>query len=373
MKMLVVMHSSNVVYGAGRSLLTWLDKSLIDYDLLIRKDIQGTVIDPLKVNQLNNKPGKVIYEWLPFDFCFPGKNEMSYKGKIYLTFNNILAKSLHKKINRIFDDYSIIYLNSMVLWPLITKKHTIYCHIREVFDGNHRKFQKVFAALGQATGNIYIDNATYLPFKDLDNRKLILNNPFNMEKVHSINPIEIAEKLNIPKDKVIFSVFGKVLETKGVEFIIDAFVASDIDAILIIAGDDHSRYAQHCKKKVIYSRKIRWIGEWKKIEELYAITDYIVRGERIGCIGRTVFEGLFSGTGVIIPGEAEMIFNNIEDDLLGVAEKIHCYTPRNEIDLKKIFIALKNTKISQRQFRSNVNLYVERIFEFFQGGEIEKA
>lgn len=367
MKMLVVMHSSNVVYGAGRSLFTWLDKSLIDYDLLVRKDIRGTAIDPLKVNQLNNKPGKVIYEWLPFDFCFPGKDEMSLKGKVYLTVNNFLAKSFTPKINKIFDDYSLIYLNSIVLWPLITGKYTIFCHVREVFDGNNRKFQNVCAALKQTKGNIYIDNATYLPFKDIDNRKLILNNPFNMENVKNINPTNIYQKIKIPNDKVVFSVFGKVLEAKGVGFIIDAFVASNIDAILIIAGDDHSKYAQHYKKKANNFKNIKWVGEWAKIEELYAITDYIVRGEKIGCIGRTIFEGLYSGTGVIIPGKAEIIFSNIEDDLLGVSEKIYCYTPRDESDLKRLFIALENAKISQRQSRSNVNLYVKKMFEFFQG------
>lgn len=306
----------------------------------------------------------IFCEWIPFSRCYLGKNGASVKGVLYQKFNNIMFYLNRNKIKKIIKEYDKIYLNSLVLWQLIRNEKSFYIHIREIFEGSTQLYEKISRNLEKTQGQIFIDYSTYEKFKNNKGNKIILNNPFNMKKLKYISVDMALKKIGLEKNKPIFSVIGMIYETKGVKFIIESFLETKVEAYLLIVGEIKGTYAKECVKLAKSNCNIIFLGELKGIEEIYAISDFIIRGEPCFCIGRTIYEGLYSGCDVIVPGKQEDIQHY--KDIFDIRENIHFYEARNKEALIEQITQLKNKVKTERHFKSNIESYTKKIKKFME-------
>ncbi|MCI8782147.1 MAG: glycosyltransferase family 4 protein [Dorea sp.] len=362
-KLLVIMHSNNLVYGAGKSLLYWINEANVSFDLVYPKSLIGKNDKDIFIREMHGLEN-IYCEWIPFSRCYLGKNGASIKGIVYQHLNNIMFYLNRKKIKKIIEKYDKIYLNSLVLWQLIRSEKNFYIHIREIFDGSYQLYEKISRNLEKTQGQIFIDYSTYEKFKDIKGSKIILNNPFNMKILKHISVDMVLKKIGLGKNKTVFSVIGMIYETKGVKFIIESFLETQIEAYLLIVGKIRGTYAKECIKLAKNNCNVIFLGEIKEIEEIYAISDYIIRGEPCFCIGRTIYEGLYSGCDVIVPGKQEDIQHY--KDIFDIQENIHFYEARNKKSLIEQITNLKKIIKSERHFRSNIESYTKKIKKFME-------
>ncbi|MEG1820711.1 MAG: glycosyltransferase [Malacoplasma sp.] len=365
MKLLIIMHSTNTLYGAGKSLLGWLNKVNCPYDLLYPKTIFNYNENKFQ-NKFNDYCKNKFSAWIPLYHNIKGRESASIKGKMYWVFNNIMYKLNKRKISKIIDkgNYDAIYLNSLVLYPLVSEKNNFILHVREIFDGNQKVLAKITRKLEKCAGVIFIDYATATPFKDVICKKTILNNPFNMLSVDTINSKDVLKKLKLDSDKSICAIIGVISSDKGIERVLEAFRISRIESYLLVVGDCNRKYAQKLKKNYGNLQNIIFTGEIENINEIYSIADVIIRGEEQFCIGRTIFEGLYSGCHVLIPGELTDIENIVENEKF--INKIHFYKPGNIQDMASALKKLENRKIEKRKFMSNDIKYTNDIIRFIK-------
>jgi glycosyltransferase involved in cell wall biosynthesis len=158
----------------------------------------------------------------------------------------------------------------------------------------------------------------------------------------------------------IFSYIGMLHPVKGVELIINSFLMAKLDdALLLIVGPGNTtnlRYYITLAKSG--ANKILFLGRlnYEEVNEIYAISNFVVRGDPDFRIGRTTFEALFSGCHVIIPGTDEDVRQ--EKNLQLFKSKILLYTPADKVSLTEIFKKAyrKNTSISQNQVFTDNNI-----------------
>jgi glycosyltransferase involved in cell wall biosynthesis len=217
-------------------------------------------------------------------------------------------------------------------------------HIREIIDKKFIGLGKVINNLNKAAGLIFIDKSTYSEFQKFVGSSpipisRIINNPFSMENARRLrkdkNTIYNNLKLNHIPAKI-FSYIGMIHPVKGVDRIIKAFVAADLDdAHLIVVGTGEKNYVEYCRSLASHyiGNKIFFMGQLNKYEvsEIYAISDYIIRADPDFRIGRTTYEALYAGACVIIPGDE----NNLDEDpeLKVFSPRIILYNPLNNNSL----------------------------------------
>ena len=365
MKILVIMHANNLLYGAGKSLVNWVTNTNIEIDVLRPKAFPRSVKEEVIRQGFGNNVKEIYTMWLPFSRCYSGRMHVSKLGFLYQKMNNILWRMNRKKVKNLMKKYDKVYLNSLVLWPLISSKGNYYIHIREVFEGSNRLFKEVLKSLRDAKGIIYIDHATYEVFKNYNlKNEIVLNNPFDMRNVKFIQKDKIKKNLELKENKKIYSIIGMIYEQKGVEFVIDGFVKADIDAYLLIAGKKKGQYAQKCIKKAEKYNNIIFLGEIEDINKIYAISNAVIRGEKFFCVGRTIYEGLYSGNDVIIPGNEQDIerLPNIEK----CKENIYFYEPRNVESFVEALKKAEKKKEGRRIYISKVEEYTNKILKFME-------
>lgn len=363
MKILFINHSSNFIYGATKSLTYLLKMSDFKYDLIIprSKSINNDEIKNIVGCKLSN-----IYRcYVPLkNSGYYGCKTLKLKHKVIYMLKNLQAYLFLFQIKNIINknDYDIIYLNSLVLYPLINKKNKYIIHIREIFEGNSNLKKKIVNKLCQAKGVFFIDKSTEQPFSDYLGSFLTLNNPIDMRSVKKIEVAKIKEEVGIKEEEdIIFSIIGTSQEAKGIEFVIKAFKnAKKSNAYLLIVGNHkNNKYSDYCKLVAKDSEKIIFLEEMKEIEKIYAISDYIIRGESIFGIGRTVYEGLYSGCKVILPSSKKEN-EAMPDDLKGFEENVLFYQVRNIDHLSSVIKERSKCDKSKVKVRSNIEQYKEK-------------
>jgi glycosyltransferase involved in cell wall biosynthesis len=163
----------------------------------------------------------------------------------------------------------------------------------------------------------------------------------------------------------VFAVVGRVAEIKGVTFVIEAFRrAGAADAALLIVGDGPADYVARCRKMAQNDPRVIFWGVEPDVKRIYAATDFVVRGDPQACVGRTVYEGLYAGSGVILPGLGE-------PDFLFEAERftdaIHLYKAGDCASLAQTIAACTGTKVAHRVGRSNIAEHVRQFDRFLDG------
>lgn len=253
-----------------------------------------------------------------------------------------------KNIISLIDLYqpSLIHLNSLVLLdlvPLIRKFRPnipIISHVREVLD--EKLCEKDKRLIQHLDALIPIDYATEYRLKVLvpeypSNQIYRVQNPFRAL------PFDKSLTSLFPDSRHIFAILGQITSAKGVDFVCECFHQADLDnATLMIFGNDKHSYALSLKKYwSSLSKKIAWVGHHDYLFEkgVYNRIDVVIRGDLSFRTGRTAYEGLFSGSRLILPGSYSELLE--DPDLLKFLNKIELYKSRDE---KSLIEALKSTQ-----------------------------
>lgn len=357
MKGLFITHDISI-YGASRSLQGILKNIDIEYDLVVPKKLRSKN-DIEAIQEFYGGKAQNIYEfYLPFEQCFVGKDEkLSWKSKINVFLKKFLFQITKYKLYSIIKEknYDFVHLNSLVLYPCINKDLPFFIHVRELFDGNN--LEDVFNSLKSAKGVIFIDKEVKKTFKDIELKKeIVLTNPIDMLDV-KLYSHEKEKYIN----KVVYTVIGYIKKEKGIDFIIEGFNKLPIDkAVLVIVGNGEDEYISYCKS--FSNQNVIFYGEEKNIHKIYAISDFVLRGDDQPRTGRTIYEALFSGCKVIIPGkELDFTFEYQKSFL----DKVIMYNTRARDDFEQVIKQSFDTyQYDTREIKSNTKKYLVSFKEF---------
>lgn len=357
-RILFINQTTNMVGGGSqslRNLIVNLDEKIdmiVPNDLFVRnkeiKDFYGTNLN--KIYRCN----------LPFCESISACEKKTDWYNRYLVDENFRKDK--KEIFRIIKEnkYDVVHINSYVLYPLINRKYPMYIHVREICSANI--LIKLFIRLQfrRSHGIIYIDYATKEAL-GVKKNSIVLNNPFDQRKVLEVNLEDVRRKYSIKEKETIFAYIAASSDpSKGFSFIVDAFVKANCkDAkLLIVCAEKILRYTKH--SNIIY------VAKTSQMEEIYAISDYVLRGDNVFAVGRTIYEGLYSGCSVIIPGDEKVDMERMfECDKFG--EHIFFYKLRDMESLIKLIQERNGRKKSAVLGLSNVDEYVEQFKKFVFG------
>jgi glycosyltransferase involved in cell wall biosynthesis len=188
----------------------------------------------------------------------------------------------------------------------------------------------------------------------------VLNNPVDMTGVGE-PPRDAADRLGgDPARLTIFAIVGMLIPEKGVDRVIRAFRATRDPALrlLVVGGGASERELRELARGD--DRIVFW-GVTRDVESIFALADYVLRGEAYPCVGRTIYEALYAGCGVIIPG-------NLSDHTLfeyaRFAARVNFYPPGDECALQGVFQTLAGQKLVGKRGESNADQHV-RAFDSF--------
>ncbi|MGD9679057.1 MAG: glycosyltransferase [Vulcanibacillus sp.] len=374
MKILYITHSGDLTYGAAKSLKYILNNIEVDYDLVCTKRLFKEYGEENIRVYTGNRVKNIYPMWLPYEdeVMLPNSHMKLSKYRILRgTIRKYLTKlqAMYSKliIYRIIckNNYDIVHLNSIVLFPLIFSKFNTIIHIRELYNGKFK--QKFSRYIQKASGVVFIDNATSQELIEIPiENKIILNNPIDMTALNEISEESILKKFKLSiKNKVVFSIIGVISPIKGVDFVVECFKSLNLEnIILLVVGNGSKHYLKKCLEIASEDNRIIFIGEVNKIEEIYAISDYIIRADDKFGIGRTVYEGLYSGCSVILQGREKNHKDMFNDELF--SNKIHFYEPRNLNELASKIIQLSHNKVKKEKQYSNVKEYMEQLNGFYK-------
>jgi glycosyltransferase involved in cell wall biosynthesis len=358
-RILFVTHALESVYGAATSLRLLLENySGVEADLLLPRSFRHP--RDLDTTAARFPVVRRAYEIsMPVDLGLLGIRrgwaDMAHGAAHWLGWQR--DRAAYRQILR-DGNYDIVHFNSPVLHHMVPPGLLAVTHMRDIIIDPG---SPVIDRLANGRGIIFIDTTTRQPFarREGSMHAVTLNNPIDMRDVVT------ARALQHPRLKpgtTVFSMIGRISELKGVSLVIEAFrQGAGADAALLIVGSGPESYVAHCRALAADDPRILFWGEEQNIKCVYAATDYVVRGDPQPCVGRTVYEGLYAGCRVLMPGPgaADMIFE---------AEKfqdaIVFYAPRNTGALAATFAAQHGLKAQNRKYRSNVDSYIEAFDRF---------
>lgn len=370
MKVLFIINTSNFVLGAIRSLGYVLRNTSMDYDIICSSFFRMKHSEEEIRRFCGYKCGKIFYCILPLEakVIFPVEEpttfvkKVSYKIRVII--QNILAQIYKLRIFMIIKkgNYDVVHLNAISIYPLITNKYCCVMHAREIFSGFDA--QSFYSKLSKLSGIIYIDKTVQESIALDSVKSVVLNNPFDMTCINDIDAEQIRAQYNISEGIVVFSILGSLKEGKGVDFVISAFkrLPQHRIILLIVGRLDNREYVKKCVGMAQNDHRIMFLGEIVDVEKIYAISDYVIRGDHVFCIGRTVYEALYAGCGVLIPGNKNDLSEMPQYNLF--KDRMFCYSPRNPESIITQIEELSQHKITNRVCYSNVDEYNKQ-FESF--------
>lgn len=358
-KILFVTHTLEDLYGAATSLRLLLQNySGIEADLLLPRSLRH----PRDLAATAAQFGSIrrAYEIsMPVDLGLLGIRrglaDMAHGVAHWLAWQR--DRSVYRKLLQ-ENQYDILHFNSPVLHHMVLPGSPFVMHMRDIIIDAE---SPVVDKLAQGAGIIFIDAATRQPFTRVEGvlHAVTLNNPIDMRAVQSAAPLDHPQ---LRRATTVFSMIGRISELKGVSLVIEAFRrgAGKDDALLVV-GAGPEKYMSHCRTVAGEDPRVIFWGEERDIKRAYASTDYVIRGDPQPCVGRTIYEGLYSGCRIIMPGPPET-------DLIFEAKRFHdaikFYAPNSKASLTSIFAACSGKKVSGREYRSNIGDYVKAFDSF---------
>ncbi len=350
---LFITHNTATVGGANHSLKNLINGLNEKVDLMAPKDawVSSRVLKKYFGPNIQN-----VYRFdLPFrtsylsavdhylDWC---EREIRYRKNKKAIMDLIAEKG-----------YDFIHLNSYVLYPLLTRKYPIYIHIRELCNANLLLKKAVQGKMRKSRGIIYIDFPTKEALGVAKN-SMVLNNPFDQTNVPNVDLQKVRKRYSINESETVFAFIAASNNAeKGMEFVAEAFLKSSCEnaKLLIVGPQKVSAFTG--KSNIIFTGKVL------EMDEIYAISDYVLRGDSQFCIGRTVYEGLYSGCNVLIPGcaktDAQKVF-----EYERFRNQIFFYKPRNQRSLADLILNRADKRKEAVLGLSNTAEYVKRIQTF---------
>ena len=366
------------VYGATRSLSELTKKWPYKFDMIVPYEFPGDLFHKRDIKSLLVEARKsygdnlrnLYFFWLPQKFPIYMEHIDTIKWKLkHRVFVYILGILNKRKIYELIEknEYDFVHLNSLTLYPLLSKKYNMILHVRCIMD---RDFKRVTRKTKNAKGIIFIEESVKTPFEaEIESLNYItLINPFDMTRVNEIDTHKVRERLGITEEETIYMIAGNVSSLKGVDFVIKAFKDVAAKARLLVVGDGDEDFCNYCRELAKGDNRILFVGEWQDMTPLYAISDYVVRGDCQFGFGRTCYESLLSGKGIIVPGAVNDAPRVQNYDLY--KDRIFFYEPRSIEALKNAInmsFGLKQRDISAV---TNTEEYYREFMDFVTNSNI---
>lgn len=360
MRQVIILHSRDLKGGACESVKLLIENIGHPVDLIVPKG-DSDYITMREIKRFYGKNVNEVFEFfLPYNYEQIEGSEHFDLGKIRL--RSRLFQSHKKELYRFFCEkkYEHIHLNSFGLYTMLNKHFPMTLHIRENVKGDLLQLLGIYQYLKQAKGLVFIDDVTKEPFKRLKVPNIVLANPVNQTMIEELSANEILEFFGFEKDTVIFTIAGAISEIKGQEFLIRTFNKfHEYPWKLLIVGDGVVKDIKKCTHLAEGNPDIVFLGQLnkKRMLEVYRITDYIVRAEAFFAIGRTVYEGLYSGANLIIQG-SEKDTHRI-DNYERYKDRIFSYLPRDEQSFLNVLHQINGEKVKVHHGETNVRKYSE--------------
>jgi glycosyltransferase involved in cell wall biosynthesis len=347
--------------GASRSLRELVNGyEDADADLAVPR-FTATPDDPTIRRYFGPRLGRIFRFWLPWSEVYVGHPQVWQSARSHLLFPALwrAQQPLFERFVR-RERYDLVHLNSLVLHPMVSREVPTTLHVREILVEQQARVQ---ADAARTQGTIFIDDATKKPFEPrLPGHHIVLNNPVDMTGVGTL-PADAAARLGgDPARLTIFAMIGDVTEEKGAPFAVDAFKrVRSSDARLLLVGRATSAMRAKLEGARGNDRRIVLWGEETQIAQIYTLADYVLRGEGYPCVGRTIYEALYAGCGVVVPGTAET-HGMFEYERF--APRIWFYPPRSADAFVAHMDALCGQKHTEKRGQSNVREYVAAFDRF---------
>lgn len=363
LKILFVAHAITY-YGASRS----LRELVAGYD-----GVTADVVVPRFTNAptdswirefMGPRVRKIVRFWLPWSPVYLGHPKLwqAPRGYLYPLGWRAEQRRFARFVER--EGYDAVHLNSLVLHPMLTNDLPFIFHVRDILSEQH---ERVWSDAEHARGTIFIDEATRKPFEPrLPSTHIVLNNPIDMTAVGKPPRDATARLGGDPAELDIFAVVSNFTEERGLPFLVESFrQVRSPKARLLLVGQAHQPAMQARLERLAGDdlRIIFW-GEVSDVAQIYTLADYVLRGEAYACVGRTIYEALFSGCGVVIPGE-RATHNLFEYDRF--SDRIHFYAPRDRESFTAVLDSLAGKKQLAKRGESNVQQYVAAFDRFVRG------
>ncbi|MBD5482521.1 MAG: glycosyltransferase [Lachnospiraceae bacterium] len=363
---LFIIHTADMMGGGSQSIRRLIGNLNEEVDLLVPKD--GRVSNSA-LKRFYGKNVKKIYRFcLPFRQSTHGLKLKMEKEDVRKWVRRekgyLLDKKKIYKLIRM-NHYRFVHLNSYILYPLLTSQFPMYIHIREVFEGGNLTRMIVHRKLRQAHGVIFIDPVVREAIGSCNQKELVLNNPFNQIGVMSVNKEEVYNNFHLPEGRTILAFVSACSnEIKGQNYVIEEFLrAGCTKSELLIVGSEASKEYKHVPG-------IHFLGRMENMEQIYAISDFVVRGDVMFATGRTTYEALYSGCSVMIPGkrasDKEKFFEYEK-----FCDRIQFYEPRKKDALADLIKSVDGKKKEKCLGLSNETEYVRQFLQFVEGGDRE--
>jgi hypothetical protein len=365
MRILFVTHDTSN-YGASKSLQALIaalkDKNIL-CELVVRRRILGTY----NYNDLKNRfsVDTVHTLWLPFWSCFVGRKQpLSIKENIWLKLNNFLSKFSN---NVIIDlalkrDIDVIHLNSIVLIDIVSDKFPFVIHVRELMD---LSFHDLMAnKIKNARGVVCIDDVVSEPLRKFEIRNLLmLSNPYGLNaNLEILNSTRYNDFIERTTKKYVIAIIGYVKDEKGINFILD-FLKTNDDNRFVFAVIGQGELFPACKSFERNDPRLIAYGEEDNISNIYRYVDLVVRGDDVPRVGRTIYEAIYSGTNVLIPGNKSDYPSELFEKF---SESICLYKTRDLNDFCKQINTLVNRGKTLRRLSQNTQYNTHTLIDFYQ-------
>jgi glycosyltransferase involved in cell wall biosynthesis len=331
MKMAFILHAVGGG-GAPLSLVINLQK-LLDEGLLSPHEfilIHGKQHTPSnKKNDLffNLKKNIKFYEFkLPFSLVIKGATSTIFTS-FYRPLNNFISLIYFLfYYNKILkqENITIVHLNSLVLWPLLLvlpKSMKRVIHIREVPSNTLFSKLAIWCIKKYTTRIVSIDYISNYDFKDCG-KSVIIMNPFDMRIARSLKRSSknmLKLKYDIKPETFIISIIGRIEQVQDYEILLKvADLLKSNNVLFLILGKTNDDYGKKYINLLRQNVNVRYMDELSVLTEIYAITDIVLRLDKIDYIpiGRTLWEGLFSGCIGLLPKKDQYDTSGI-DHLVG--------------------------------------------------------
>jgi glycosyltransferase involved in cell wall biosynthesis len=365
LKGLFVTHDFGI-YGASKSLKTLISSGCFEecdlvYPLSLLAPFRKSSPTAVKM-ELGRSINQVFRFFLPFQgCCIEVPEARSVMARTEICFQNFLWRLNSRPFYRWLkkQKYDFIHLNSIVLHQMIRTSFPFFLHVREFFNGSSND---CFQSLEKARGVFFIDSTVKKPFQHLKLKNSeVLINPIHFEKNDWLLERSAVRKESFPEDSVILGVIGRINEEKGLPFLLKAFLdCPRKDLILLIVGEGDPSLVEDLKKLSQNDSRVVFWGREENILSVYSKLDYVLRGESVPRFGRTHFEGLFLGCGIISPEISDSI---ISTEIREFLDKIVFYQTRDGRDLLRVLNSIVKVPLENRKLKSNCVEVAQRFLE----------
>lgn len=270
----------------------------------------------------------------------------------------------------------LIHLNSLALWSMLLylpKKIPVSIHAREIFEESVEARIALSLMKKRDVKILSISADCAIPLEKEGLKVEVLENPFDMReavRLRIYSQEALKNKYGLSSEKTIISIIGRLMKEKGIEFFIQAareLRKDDSLYFLIVGGRKDSLRQKYYFEEMLERSKdlgnIAFIEETERIEEVYALSEIVVRCEKAFALGRTLLEGYYAGCKVLAPYAAEEELRLCRNTL----PNAYVYKARDLEDfVREIYKARDDESYLPPDETDNTREYSNKFYEFLR-------